>query len=446
MTDADQRIGTTLKDKWRIDGLLGTGGMATVYAATHRNGKRVAIKLLHPEIGRQAAMRERFVREGYLANRVGPGAVTVDDDDVTDDGAAFLVMELLDGETLEARRERSPNGCLPVADAAIAVNQVLATLAVAHAQGIVHRDLKPENMFVTREGAVKILDFGIARLRDGASKSVTASGTPLGTPAYLPPEQARGASSEIDARTDLWAIGATLFSLLSGRCVHEAENVNLLLLAAMTEPAPPLLSVAPDVPAAVAAVVDRALQTAREARWSDAAAMREALARACPGLTDRLAPLACIGAAPVASARMAASITTHGAATTATTMPPAASSGLARIGVALVGLAVLAAAGWGAARALSSRPASPVTGAAAPPASSPAASVAPVAPVAPVTPDAALAAPPSVSAEPSVRPAPSDDGSAPQPAATATAHPRARPPGPSDAPPKAAPDPFSVRK
>jgi eukaryotic-like serine/threonine-protein kinase len=443
MTEVDRRIGTTLKGKWRIDGLLGVGGMATVYAATHRNGKRVAIKLLHPEIGRQAAIRERFVREGYLANKVGPGAVTVDDDDVTDDGTAFLVMELLDGETLEARRERSPDGRLPVADAAIAMSQVLATLAVAHAQGIVHRDLKPENMFVTREGAVKILDFGIARLREGgASKSATASGTPMGTPAYLPPEQARGAAHEIDARTDLWAIGATLFSLLSGRSVHEAENINLLLLAAMTEPAPPLLSVAPDVPAAVAAVVDRALQTAREARWADASAMRDALALACPGLADRLAPLACIGAAPVAPARVAASVTTHGAATTATTMAPAASSSLTRIGAVVLGLAVLAAAGWGATRAFSSRSA-PTAAAPGPP--SPSASVAPVAPVAS---DAAMAAPPPVSTEPSVRPAPSDDRPEPKPraTATATAHPRARPPGPSDEPPKVAPDPFSVRK
>src|SRR6185437_15259161 len=96
----DPRIGKVLKGKWRLDAQLGAGGMATVYAATHRNGKRVAVKVLHPELSRDPVIRERFVREGYLANKVGRGAVTVDDDDVTEDGAVFLVMELLEGETL----------------------------------------------------------------------------------------------------------------------------------------------------------------------------------------------------------------------------------------------------------------------------------------------------------------------------------------------------------
>src|SRR5689334_11889696 len=107
LRQAEARVGRTLKDKWTLDQLLGVGGMASVYAATHRNQKRVAIKMLHPELSFNAAVRKRFLREGYVANTVQhPGAVSVDDDDVGEDGCAFLVMELLDGETLEARWER----------------------------------------------------------------------------------------------------------------------------------------------------------------------------------------------------------------------------------------------------------------------------------------------------------------------------------------------------
>ena len=440
MTEVDPRLGTTLRDKWRIDALLGVGGMATVYAATHRNGKRVAIKLLHPELGRQAAVRERFVREGYLANKVGHGAVTVDDDDVTDDGAVFLVMELLEGETLEARRERSPDGRLPVAEVAAAMGQVLATLAVAHAQGMVHRDLKPENLFVTTDGAVRVLDFGIARLREGTAwKSATATGTAMGTPAYLPPEQALGSWSEVDARTDLWAIGATMFSLLSGRCVHEAENVNLLMLAAMTKPAPPLRSVAREVPAAVAAVVDRALQISRDARWPDAGAMRDALARACPGVAERLPPMPCLGAAPTAGPRREGATTTHRTASAATTVPPAASPGRNRLGVALATVVALAGIAWGIQRARSPRPPPAV---AAPAAARPSATV-------PVPPAVTLAASPPESpgpTPPAVSTSDVPDATAPTVAAT-TARPRVRPAGTSDGAAKpAAPDPFSVRK
>src|SRR5580693_4122965 len=113
---AQARVGTTLKDRWRLDALLGVGGMASVYAATHRNQKRVAVKVLHPELSAHPEVRARFLREGYLANTVGhAGAVTVDDDDVLEDGSAFLVMELLEGETLEQRRERA-GGKLPLAE------------------------------------------------------------------------------------------------------------------------------------------------------------------------------------------------------------------------------------------------------------------------------------------------------------------------------------------
>ena len=163
---AEARIGSVIKDKWRLDRLLGVGGMACVYAATHRNKKRAAVKVLHREFSTDTAIRERFLREGYLANSVGHrGVVTVDDDDVTEDGAAFIVMELLDGETLEQRWRRKGHR-LPLEEVLAVADQVLDALAAAHDKGVVHRDLKPENLFLTRDGVVKLLDFGIGRLKE----------------------------------------------------------------------------------------------------------------------------------------------------------------------------------------------------------------------------------------------------------------------------------------
>src|SRR5262245_6510777 len=162
---ARARIGAVLRGKWRIDRLLGVGGMAAVYAGTHRNGKRGAIKMLHLELSTDGDARTRFLREGYLANRVAhPGAVSVLDDDTAEDGSAFLVMELLEGksvaEIVEARQGRR----LGVSETLRILDQLLDVLIAAHEKGIVHRDLKPENMFLTNDGQLKVLDFGIARV------------------------------------------------------------------------------------------------------------------------------------------------------------------------------------------------------------------------------------------------------------------------------------------
>ncbi len=146
-------------------------------------------------------------------------------------------------------------------------------LAAAHAQGIVHRDVKPDNLFVLHDGRLKVLDFGIARVREGAPlKRRTRAGEALGTAPYMPPEQIRG--TEIDARADLFAVGATMFRLIAGRHVHEAENEAEMLLKMVNEPAPPLLSVAPHAPRGVGLVVDRALMLDRERRYPDAATMQ----------------------------------------------------------------------------------------------------------------------------------------------------------------------------
>ena len=275
---AEQRVGNTLKEKWRLDALIGVGGMAAVYSATHRNGKRVAVKMLHAELSIDSEVRTRFLREGYAANKVEhPGAVTVDDDETADDGSVFLVMELLDGETLAHRFERKGRS-LPIEEILLITDQVLDVLALAHAKHIVHRDIKPDNIFLTRAGVVKVLDFGIARVREVSSQtSATRSGSTMGTPAYMAPEQARARWDEVDARTDLWAVGATMFKLLTGRVVHVAETINEQLLAAMTQPAPPIATLVPMAPIPVLQVVDKALAFNKEDRWGDATTMRQAV-------------------------------------------------------------------------------------------------------------------------------------------------------------------------
>ncbi|HYQ14564.1 MAG TPA: serine/threonine-protein kinase [Polyangiaceae bacterium] len=272
---AEARIGSLIKDKWKLDRLLGVGGMACVYAATHRNKKRAAVKMLHPEYSTDPSIRERFLREGYLANSVGHrGVVTVDDDDVAEDGAAFIVMELLDGETLEQRWRRKSHQ-LPLEEVLAVADQVLDALAAAHDKGVVHRDLKPENLFLTRDGVVKLLDFGVGRLKElDAVTTTTLSGATMGTPAFMAPEQARGRWDEVDGQTDLWALGATLFTLLTGEYVHEGQTVNETLALAVTQPARSVRSLRPDLPDRAAALIDRALSYAKNQRFADARAMQ----------------------------------------------------------------------------------------------------------------------------------------------------------------------------
>ena len=275
---ARARVGRVLREKWRLDALLGVGGMAAVYAATHRNGKRVAVKVLHAVYSQLDEVRRRFLAEGYVANAVGhEGAVSILDDDVGEDGSVFLVLELLEGETLEARWERSARR-LSVDEVLALAIPLLDVLAAAHAKDIVHRDVKPENIFLTQSGVLKVLDFGIAQMRAISGKSrITRGDNAIGTPQFMAPEQARGRPEEVDARTDLWAVGATMFTLLAGRCVHDGGTVNEVLCAAMTREAPPLHSIAAWVPEATARVINRALAFEKTARWPDARAMQAAV-------------------------------------------------------------------------------------------------------------------------------------------------------------------------
>lgn len=323
---ATSRAGTVLRGKWRLDRLLGVGGMAAVYAGTHRNGSRGAIKILHRELSAAQHVRSRFLKEGYVANKVDhPGVVRVLDDDVAEDGSLFIVMELLDGESLEQRRVRS-GGRLDADEVLAVADQLLDVLAAAHEKGIVHRDIKPDNVLLTRDGAVKVLDFGIARLRELSTASqATKAGTTMGTPAYMSPEHARGLWEEVDARSDLWSVGATMFELLTGQLVHNGRTTNEQLLSAMSSRAASIASAAPGISPFVAEVIDRSLAYEKADRYPDARAMQDAVRRAFhrmhgapitsrphltvpPSVPNKTLPSAGSGEAPAPLATMGAAV------------------------------------------------------------------------------------------------------------------------------------------
>ncbi|GMV12141.1 MAG: hypothetical protein AMXMBFR56_03650 [Polyangiaceae bacterium] len=266
------RSGDAVGGGWQLGRLLGSGGMASVYAATDPAGRQAAIKLLHPEMARRRELKERFLREAYVANRIGhPSVVKILDH--ADGPDVFLVVELLEGEPLSARLGRASE--LSVRDLLGFADQILDALGAAHQAGVIHRDIKPDNVFVTTEGKVKILDFGIARVIDDVpSEFKTRTGLALGTIPYMAPEQALGRRGKVDGRTDLFALGALLFRALAGRRIHEEPSEAELLVAMATKPAPRLADVAPNVPGAVCAIVDRALAFSQEARYPDAATMR----------------------------------------------------------------------------------------------------------------------------------------------------------------------------
>jgi len=279
---ARSRVGSTIKGKYRIDDVIGAGGMAVVFRATHRNQAEFAIKMLLPELSFRKDLVTRFLREGYAANSVKhPGVVQVVDDDLAEDGAAFLVMELLHGTPVEALWKNHDHR-VPVQTAVGIVDQLLEVLGAAHAKGIVHRDIKPANLFLTSEGVVKVLDFGIARVKDAMASGGqgTHTGMLLGTPAFMAPEQAKAQAHAIDAQTDLWAAGATLFTLVAGRFVHDGENAPQLLINSATTAARPMSSMVSHVPPAIAAVVDRSLAFDKTNRWATAEEMRGALRHA----------------------------------------------------------------------------------------------------------------------------------------------------------------------
>ncbi len=289
IAQAERRVGQTIGGKWHLDRVIGVGGMAAVYEATHRNRNRVAIKLLHPVLSLDEGTRHRFLREGYVANTIRhEGAVQVLDDDLTEEGVAFLVMELLIGETVEDRMDRK-GGALDVPEALELMEQLLDVLCVAHDQGVIHRDIKPDNLFLTEGGRLKVLDFGIARLHQGDTRS-TRAGSFMGTPAYCAPEQARGRWDEVDARTDLFSVAATLFAAITGDHVHPAETSSEQLALAIGATARSLSEALPQAPAELVEFVDKALSYNKEDRFQSARAMKAAIARVRAGLKDSYIP------------------------------------------------------------------------------------------------------------------------------------------------------------
>ncbi len=276
---AEARIGTMLDAKWQLDSLLGRGGMATVYGATQKTTRaRAAVKVLHKEFAQDEDVSQRFLREARIANSINHvSKVGVLDEGVSDEGEIFLVMELLQGTTLDAYmkgegRETSVEQRLRIFD------PILDLLGECHAAGIIHRDIKPANIFMTDAGRVKVLDFGIARLRETTtSVDPTRQGTVLGTPAYMAPEQALGLSDLVDGRADLWSVGACIYAVLSGQRVHRARSENESMVLAATKSAQSIALIMPDLPVEVVTFVDKSLAHDRAHRFPDARAMRAEL-------------------------------------------------------------------------------------------------------------------------------------------------------------------------
>lgn len=279
--------GAVLEGKYRLGKVLGQGGMGVVYAAEHTLlGRPLAVKLLKREFTRDRLAVQRFQQEAVNASRVGsPHIVAIHDLGETGDGTPFIVMEYLEGTTLYAVMGEDPatgtNGVLEVPQAADLLCQVLAGLAAAHEHGIVHRDLKPGNIFLTEVGGrtsfVKLLDFGVSKVLGGdRMMHMTRTGVLLGTPTYMAPEQVMG-RKDIDHRVDLWAAGVILFRLLAGRRPHGGSVTAERLAAIVSQDAPPLRSLRPDLDAGLEGLLRKALSRDPARRFRTAQEFAEAL-------------------------------------------------------------------------------------------------------------------------------------------------------------------------
>ncbi|HET7694128.1 MAG TPA: protein kinase [Vicinamibacterales bacterium] len=266
---------------YRLEQEIGRGGMGVVYRATDMTLQRpVAIKVLPGELTADADERRRLLREARAASSLNhPHIVTIHEVGEAD-GTAFIAMELVDGEPLDRVLARGP---LPLPAALEYAAQVAAALAAAHERGIVHRDIKPGNVAITRDSRAKVLDFGLAKLTARAASEATASfatlpGTVVGTLAYMSPEQAEG--RPVDARSDVFSLGAVLYEMLTGRRPFAHTSDLALVAAILRDDPPPIRTVNPAVPADVARIVDRALAKDPASRYRDAGELRAALAAA----------------------------------------------------------------------------------------------------------------------------------------------------------------------
>ncbi len=297
--------GQILGGKYRVDRVLGAGGMGMVVAATHLQlDERIAIKFLLPEALRNPEAVARFGREAKAAVKIrGEHVARVIDVGTFENGAPYMVMEHLDGRDLAALIRE--HGALSPTDAVDAVLQACEALAEAHALGIVHRDLKPANLFMVRRPdgtpCVKVLDFGISKLTSpGSDHSMTKTSAVMGSPLYMSPEQMT-ASRHVDARTDIWAIGVVLYELLTGRVPFSAETLPEICGLILTAAPPAIRDYSPAVPDALQGVVRRCLEKDRDRRYSNVSELAHALSpfgsRATSRSVERIARI--LGASSV---------------------------------------------------------------------------------------------------------------------------------------------------
>jgi serine/threonine-protein kinase len=276
---AGLRAGDRVGD-YTIEAPLGEGAMGVVYRGSGPDGRRVAIKVLGASAASQPDALARFRREARVTSELGhPHIVAALDAGETAAGEPYLVMELLEGEDLATLLSRE--GRLPPARALTLFAQIASALTAAHALGVVHRDLKPSNLFLTRgaDGAehVKVLDFGVSKVQGGRSV-MTRTHASLGTPGYMSPEQVEGRSATVDARADIFALGAILYELLAGRPPFVDLSIPALLHKVVHGDPPPLRALAPGLPAALGAAVERALRKDPAERFASVEEMARALA------------------------------------------------------------------------------------------------------------------------------------------------------------------------
>ncbi len=276
----DEFIGKTLGQTYKIVRVIGEGGMGRVYEATHTRipGKRFAIKVLHPEYGRQPDVLSRFQREATTAASIrSPYVVDVYDIDKTSDGRPYIVGEFLEGKEFASYLEQT--GKMPVSSAVHIVRQVCKALTEAHRMGVVHRDMKPENVFLTgdlEQPIAKVIDFGISKTDDGPKTQLTKTGMIMGTPSYMAPEQARG--ERVDHRADIYAVGAILYCALTGKRPFDRGDPTATLTAVLTEePARPR-SIEASIPVALEMVIQKAMSKEPVDRYQSIADFDAALA------------------------------------------------------------------------------------------------------------------------------------------------------------------------
>jgi serine/threonine protein kinase len=288
---AHARVGEVVAQRYRIDRLLGIGGMGAVYAATHLAlGKTYALKILHEVYGRDPDIIDRFVREARSATQTGhPNIIDVLDIGTMEGGDLYFVMELLEGTDLGTVIRQS--GPLAIRRAVHIARQICKALAAAHDANIIHRDLKSENVVLTVKGGdpdfVKVLDFGIAKQIDTASSSQTTPGMVMGSPDYMAPEQAAGAPS--NALSDIYALGTILFEMLTGRLPFTGRNAIDVLMKKGGGPAPSVIELRPEVPPPLAEVVARCLARELDRRPTSMRALEYELTRALEGRASAVA-------------------------------------------------------------------------------------------------------------------------------------------------------------